>query len=107
MADFTLKAGDLEPGIELTLVDTSGAAVDVIGASSVKFRFATSAGVELFVRNCELTDVVNGVVSYLWQAGDTDVVGSYYGEFVIEWPGARDQTYPPSGYILVAIEKKL
>ena len=106
MADFIIKQGDLEPELSVTLIGADGAPADLTTASSVRLRFATTAGVELWVREAEVVDAPTGRVAYAWQAGDTDVAGSFYAEFVVDWAG-RPQTYPPSGYLLIVVESRL
>lgn len=110
MADlFPMVEGDLEPGISLTLLDFTGAAVDLTVADSVKLRFADANGVELWLRDITIDDAVNGVVFYDWQAGDTDTPGYYLAEVVVTWTGSpvRPQTYPASGRIYVLVRAKL
>lgn len=110
MADlFPMVAGDLEPGLMITLLDSTGAAVDLSVADSVQLRFATSAGVELWIRDVTIDDAVNGVVFYDWQAGDTDTPGYYLGQVVVTWSGSppRPQTYPATGRIYVLIAEAL
>ena len=62
---------------------------------------------ELFSRAAVVDDALNGVITYTWLLGDTSIAGVYYAEFVVVWPGTRDQTYPPSGYLQIAIEPRL
>lgn len=108
MADFELKQGDLEPPVSITLVDSTGAAVDVTTAVSIKFKLApVNTRVEMFSRDATIDLAAGGQFSYIWQAGDTAIPDVYYGEFTIEWPGPRDQTFPSAGYLTIAIEPKL
>ena len=106
MADFVIKQGDLEPELAVTLIGADGGPADLTTASSVRLRFASSAGVELWVRDAEIIDAPTGRVAYVWQPGDTEVPGSFYAEFVVDWRG-RLQTYPPSGYLLIVVEPRL
>ena len=106
MADFIIKQGDLEPELAVTLIGADGAPADLTTASSVRLRLATTAGVELWVRDAEIVDAPTGRVAYAWQPGDTDVPGSFYAEVVVDWRG-RPQTYPPSGYLLIVVEARL
>ena len=108
MADFTFKQGDLEPSLAVSLVGATGFPVDVSAATDVRFRMGnTLTRVELFSRIVTIEDPVTGQLVYDWQAGDTDVPGVYYGEFVVNWALGRPQTYPESGYLVIAIEPKL
>jgi BppU N-terminal domain len=108
MADFTIKQGDLDPAIAATILDADGAVQNLTGAT-VTFRLATAAipPVEVFSRDADIDDAALGLVAYTWQAGDTDTVGAYYAEFVINWSVGHTQTIPSQGYYLIAIEPKL
>lgn len=106
MPDFVIKQGDLEPELAVILVGADGAPADLTTASSVRLRFATTAGVELWVRDAEIVDAPTGRVAYTWQPGDSEAAGSFYAEFVVDWAG-RPQTYPPSGYLLIVVELRL
>lgn len=101
MADFTLKQGDLEPAVSKVL------GLDLTGASVV-FRMApTLTRVETFSRAAVIVDVPTGAVKYVWQAGDTDVPGVFYGEFCIAFAGPRPQTVPGSGYLTIEVQPRL
>jgi hypothetical protein len=106
MADFIIKQGDLEPELAVTLIGADGAPADITTATSVRLRFATTAGVELWVRDVGIVDAPTGRVAYLWQARDTEQPGAFYAEIVVDWVG-RPQTYPPSGYLLIIVEPRL
>lgn len=108
MTDFVLKQGDLEPPVLFTLLTSAGVPVNVTTATSIKFAMAPVATrVELFSRNATVVSAALGQLSYIWQLGDTLIAGVYYGEFAVEWPGPRDQTFPSSGYLTISIEPKL
>lgn len=102
MSNFTIKQGDLEPGLFVTIDNTSGAVVSFATVTSIQLRFATSQGRELWVRG--MTQEGTSSASYAWQQGDTDTPGIYYGEVIVTWFGGRVQTYPPMGYLLIDIE---
>lgn len=105
MADFNLKLGDLEPAVQISLVDSTGTPVDVTTATSVKFRMGdTLTHIELFSREAAIDDPLLGQLTYAWQDGDTAAVGVFYGEFVVDWPGDRPQTYPSDGYLTISIQ---
>lgn len=105
MADFNLKQGDLEPAVQISLVDSAGVPVDVTTATSVRFRMGeTLTRVELFSRDATIDDPLLGQLTYVWQTGDTATAGVFYGEFVVEWPGDRPQTYPADGYLTITVQ---
>lgn len=45
----------------------------------------------------------NGVLTFVWGAGTTDVPGSYEGRFRGTSPDGKPRTFPTSGYIPVEI----
>lgn len=106
MADFTVKEGNLEPGIADTLKDSTGTVVSIETATGVLFRLLTLDRVTIFERAAQIDDAANGFVSYAWIAGDTDIPGVYYAEFTVSWLGPRIQTTPPRGYIIIVIEPR-
>lgn len=73
------------------------------GAAVVDAEAATIADIDLE------TDPVTGeqtwaaLLTYQWQAGDTDVVGEYRGWFVVTFPGSLPLTLPPSRSLQVRI----
>ncbi len=101
-----MKQGDLEPPVAVTLIDDTGTPVDLTELS-VTFRLSTADHVELFERDAVIDGPIDGNALYEWQAGDTAVAGNYLAEFVIHWPAARPQTFPPRGYLVIPIEIKL
>jgi hypothetical protein len=108
VADFTIKQDDLEPGLFVTLVAPDGHAPIGLSAASIKVRVAsTFTRSEIIYQDATLDDATTGDVSYSFVEGDTTVPGTYYVEFVVEWPGLRPQTYPPDGYLVLTIEPKL
>jgi len=107
MADYTLKQGDLEPSVTGFLVDSTGLPVNLATATNVAFRMMGVLNhVEAFSRPAVIDDAVGGELSYPWQPGDTDLPGVFYAEFVVTWPIGRPQTYPPGGYLTIAINPK-
>lgn len=109
MYSVTLKRGDIEPDVEITVTDENGAAVDLTGAT-ITFSMANSRlpGVAVLDdRPGELVDAPNGKIAYRWTAGETDIEpGTYEGEFTID-PTAGDTLQAPTvGKILVYIERR-
>jgi hypothetical protein len=65
-------------------------------------RAAGASGAPAVKDTCVITDAVNGQVQYLWQAGDTDIAGTFEVEFEILW-GTEVQTVPNDSYIAIKI----
>lgn len=99
-----MKQGDLLPAFTVTLLDgTSKQPVNLTGASSIKI-IASQGGSVLFDRT--VTGNSSGVISYAWQAGDTDTAGLIRIEIEVTWPGGK-QTFPADGFAEVTIVEDL
>lgn len=95
-----LKAGDLAP----KLIGDLNA--DVTGATVVaKLRRVHTA--VTMSKTCTLDDATNGIVSYQWVAGDTDVPGSYIVEFLVTFSGGTPQRFPQRSYREISILPKV
>jgi hypothetical protein len=102
-ADFTMKAHDLLPVIEATLT-SGGFAIDLTLATSVHFIMKNSATNTVAVNAlASILSPTQGTVRYTWVTGDTNVVGSYLGEWSILWSGGRQQTVPTLTYHTISI----
>lgn len=101
----SMKKGDLKPDLEILCTD-DGVPVDLTTATSVQVvcrrEGATSA---LFTRTG--TGSAVGIVTYAWQAGDTDTVGRLLFEVKVTWPSSKPQRFPPVSYLAVDITDNL
>lgn len=99
-----LRTGDLEPALELTLTDETGARVDLANATDVTLVLvrqgpADTAAVEhAMTKDQDDNDPdTHGDVSYAWASGDTDDEGTYRYVVRVTWPGNKPQTFPSRG----------
>jgi len=91
---FSIKRHDRLPELKATLVDADGNPIPLTGASvKLHVRAAGAATVKLD-KPCNIIDDVNGVVSYPWDAGETDDAGDYDAEFEITFSDDRVLTVP-------------
>lgn len=105
-----VKTGDTAPVVNATLTDSSGAAVDLSGAT-VKFIMATSSTPRSVVVDAAATlvqvgdgsDNSRGKVRYDWLAADTATAGSYVAEFEVTFSDLKVQTFPTQGFVDVTI----
>jgi len=99
-----MKQGDLKPDLQIQC--TSDTTVNLTTASSVQVvcrrEGATAA---LWTRTA--TGDSAGVVTYTWQAGDTDTVGRLLFEVLVTWPVGKPQRFPAVGVLPVDIESNL
>jgi hypothetical protein len=49
----------------------------------------------------------SGDVSYEWQSGDTDAIGTYYGEFVVTYSDGTVETFPKNGSYDIHIQEDI
>lgn len=99
---MNIKQGDLTPDLKITCAGTDGSVADLTTASSVQVVCRREgAAVALFTRAA--TGDANGVVTYVWQTGDTDTTGRLLFEVLVTWPGTKPQRFPASSYLPVDV----
>lgn len=105
MSDFTIKRGDLLPDLAVTLLDADGNPVDLTLADGAKLAISLVGAEHTPIIYSDMTiaaEPTTGIVTYIWQEGDTDTPGEYQSEIVVDW-GGREQTFPTIGYISITI----
>lgn len=108
---FYLKQHDLLPELIVTLLDGDVAA-DLAGASSARLMVRNlSAGLIVDGAMTVLQDeddlaATKGKVKYVWQDGDTDLVGTFNAEVEVLF-GARPETFPGNGYFQIVVGNDL
>lgn len=105
MANFTIKANDTYPPIELTLTDQAGA-IDLTTADVVRLLLK-SATLSIVTGPVTIVDAVAGKISYTWEADDLLQVGAYRGEVEITWDPGVIETIPNDGYFTVDVLEDL
>jgi hypothetical protein len=88
-------AGDLEPDLELT-IDQAATAESLTLASAIQMRWRRPDGTQSLVTLTAI-DLPNRRVKYVWQAGDTDMVGTHFGRVVITRSNGERETFPKDG----------
>lgn len=108
----TLKTGDTEPDLVVTLYKDNGNPYDLsTGSPTVEFALAEANEDTLVVDddttgNVILSDAANGEVTYSWQSGDTSTKGTYEGEFRVD-DADGITSFPNRGTFKVHIEEGL
>lgn len=97
---FTIKQHDNYPDLVLTLSDQNGP-INLTSATGVKLilKFGTTSIIGAMTK----TDAANGVVTYTWGEGSTDLAGTYRGEVEITWATGKIETVPNDAYFEVII----
>lgn len=102
---------DLGPTYRSKIVDSTGATVDLTGATIVCSMKTTDGATLKINRQSTGITIYNqitnkGEFGYNWQAGDTDTSGSYYIEFEVN-PGKITYPNPKDGKAKVVIKDDL
>ena len=103
---FNIKQNDTSPSLQAALKDAQLVPVDIT-AATVKLHMKSLDGVVKINETMTITDALNGVVQYDWQAGDTDTVGTYYVEFQVTYADASVETFPNNGNLVVSVVREL
>lgn len=103
---FNIKQNDTSPSLQATLKDAQLVPVNIT-AATVKLHMKSLDGVVKINETMTITDALNGVVQYDWQAGDTDTVGTYYVEFQVTYADASVETFPNNGNLVVSVVREL
>jgi len=106
-ADFFIKQGNTTPVFTATIVDNSGAVVNLT-AGSVKFimRALTAQGTTVNATATIISGVA-GTVSYTPTATDTALAGTYLVEWQYTLSGGATGTFPVDGYQTAVVEENL
>lgn len=91
-----IKRGDLFT-LTKQLQWDDGTPINLTGADSVYFIMRLDGVSEPSVCDtCVIDDAANGIVSYTFKTGDTDVGGMYRYEFEIRSPSSGEEPYRPT-----------
>lgn len=109
-ADFYIGQNDHGESLSDTLEDSTGAPVDISGAT-ITLTVAPLAGGSPILnavaasndQNGNGSDGSKGKVHYVWQAADTAAAGLYLGRWTVTYAGGQVQSFPNGGYILIEI----
>lgn len=98
---YSLVQGDLDPDMEIDVTAYDATLGDYVaatltGALSIDLRWKKP---DSTVSTVSLTaiDLPTGKVKRVWVAGDTDVVGTHYGQVVVTMAGGEIKTFPNDG----------
>lgn len=111
-----IKSGDTVPPIR-QILKSKGSILDLTDAT-VEFWMTldlTSAAENSIGGACSVIDAEGGEVEYVWADGDTDVPGTYFGEFVVtttveeeeEDPVVDVQRIPDHGWITIEVGRSV
>ncbi len=104
MAEFFTKRNDTK-ALTAQFKDTTGAVVDITGASVV---FTMTGPDNNNTKKVDrgtvtITTASTGKVSYPWQSGETNQAGLFKGEFEVTYSSGLVETFPAEGAINIRI----
>ena len=97
---------DTRPALVKTLLDASGAVVNVTGATVV-FNMTQGSTVKVSRGAAMVTDGPNGVVSYTPTSTDTATAGEFQGEFEVTYAAGGVQTFPSPHKMRIVITPEI
>lgn len=106
---FHLKEGDTGPPLEVRFADDEYNPIELDSSTdTVTFHIEDEDGNAVSMTNtASIENGPEGVVSYQWDASDTDTPGTYFAEFRVTFnegqSDERTETFPNSGYITIEI----
>lgn len=103
---FYIKQGDRSPELEVQLLDQYGEPIELT-SQIVLFRMTP----KIDNAEMEIIDGAQGVVKYVWQAGDTDEAGTFAANVIVDYGWGADgriqQTFPSDGNLVIKIGERL
>lgn len=96
-----LKQGDLYPPL---VFDTNA---DTTGASSLVAKLRKVHGTTVITKTLTNTTPSEGILTYDWVAGDTDVPGTYLVEAIVTFADGTIQTFPQRSYLELQIRPRV
>lgn len=94
-ASYSLIAGDLEPNMEIDVVDAGGA-VNLTGTLSQVLRWKRPDKTVTTVALAVIS-LAAGQLQRVWVSGDTAQVGTHYAQVVVTQSNGETTTYPRDG----------
>lgn len=109
MSTFRIKVGDRAPAFRTVLIDNGspypipeGATVRFVAANGIRRRTT-----KRFDGEAAIIDGDNGVVEYVPETTDVDLVGHYAAEWEVTPNGGDPVTFPDDGYDRVIVAEDL
>ena len=103
---FYLKVGDRLPSIEATLLDFSGQAVNLTGAT-VEWVYRKLGAATGLVRSAAVVNAAQGKVRYDWVAEDTIEPGLLDAEWRVTFADGRKMSFPNHRHLRLQIVSNL
>jgi len=101
MPEIYIVKGDLNPDVRAQLIFPDGTKPDLTGGQTVKFYMSDDNGnVLIDGHDAVIVDAANCIVRYIWQTGETELIGPCHAEFKI-FDGIETQTFPAADNFVI------
>ena len=97
-----MRKGDTWPPLRATLVEADGSPIDLSGAT-VTFQMEDDNNNSVINSSAVIVSSSEGQVRYNWSSGDTDEVGTFEADFLVEFSSGKKATVPNREYIPIYI----
>lgn len=107
---FYITQDDTNPPLESQLTD-GGVPIDLTSANDVEFHmedeFEQSVVNDNLAGNVNLVDASKGKVEYVWKSSDTSDVGTYFGEWQVEYNNGSFETFPVTSKLRIEVVEEI
>lgn len=109
---FLIKRNDTYPNLMLKIKSqgefNQSVTFNLSGVTATTFSMSDSDGnLKISSATADIISDVNGTLQYSWNNGDTDVSGSFNGEFELFFTGGKKISIPKTGFISIFIADDL
>lgn len=107
---FKIKRNDTLPVLQVS-IGTRGnlgqkIGYNLVGVTGVTFTMVDEcSNSKVYDQPAQIVCSSGGTIQYLWQDGDTDTEGIYYGEFELKYDTGQRLSIPTQGGIKIEIMK--
>lgn len=104
---FVLGQTDTLPQYTMTLTDTAGNPVNLTTATSVTMTMANIFAGSVVTGTASIISAVAGVVQFTFPYSGALTPGVYSVQWLVEWSGSTQTTYPHNGYNYVTVTNNI
>lgn len=103
---WSIKRNDRDPSYTAQLLE-NGSPLPGLAGASVRFIMVPANSPDGTTPKVDgvatIDDVDTAMVSYEWDAGDTDTAGTYWAEFEVTFSNGRARTFPAKDYLYIRV----
>jgi hypothetical protein len=107
MMALNMKRGDTRTAPKAKLKSPKGLPVNLTDAKVDFIMARYTNGIVLIDREAEVLDAENGIVCFVFEPAEANVLGMMKAEFKVTYLDGSEETFPNEGYILINFESGL